>query len=108
MSDDPLQFIAVEFLQQSGGNGDGSPFGVSAGGKGIQRRVVDDVDVGHFLQSRGDLHLLNHVIEPGMVVTAYLLCLGHAQQYAVSPKKGNHVHDSPDYEGDNQTADTAP
>ena len=108
VADDALQLIAVELVQQPGGDGHGCVVGAAPGGEGVQRRVIDDVDIRHLLQAGGYLHLLHHVIKPGMVVRPYLVGIGHAQDDAVSLEEGYQVHNAPDQGGDNQAGNRVP
>ena len=76
---------------------------VSSRRKSIQRRVIDNVNIRHLFQSRGDFHLLNHIVETRMVGRLYLFRASHSQQNAVTLEIGNKTHNSPEYQGNDQS-----
>ena len=47
VADDALELFPVELLEEAGRDRDGCVLGVAAGGEGVGRGVVDDVDLGH-------------------------------------------------------------
>ena len=107
VSNNTLQLIAVKLLQQPGGNSDGGSIGVSPRGKGIQCRVVDDIDIRHLFQSRGNLHFLDSVVQTGMIVAAYLPRSGYGENNAVPLEIGNQTHDHPYHQSYDQAARAA-
>ena len=64
VGDDALELLAVELLEQAGRDRDRRVLRVAAGGEGVRRRVVDDVDLGH-RDVRRDRHLLDDVQQLG-------------------------------------------
>ena len=72
VGEDALELDAVHLLEQAGGDGDRRVLGVAAGGEGVRRRVVDDVDA-RLGQPAGDAQPLDEVVQ-----AAVLLGVGRA------------------------------
>ena len=60
VTDDALQFLAIERLERSGGNAHDRVVGTEAGGERIDAAFVDAIHRRH-ANARGDGHLLDHV-----------------------------------------------
>ena len=74
VADDALELLAVELLQEAGGDRDRCVLRVAAGGEGVGGGVVDDVDLGH-RHVRGDRHLRTTLMSCGAVVASTSLRL---------------------------------
>ncbi len=57
---DALELLAIELLEEAGGDGDRGVLRVTPGGEGVRRRVVDDVHLRH-RQARGERDLADDV-----------------------------------------------
>ena len=44
VGDDALEFVAVEPVEQAGGDGDGAGLGFAADGEGVGRGIVNEID----------------------------------------------------------------
>jgi hypothetical protein len=81
VGDDALELLAVEALHQAAGHGDRRVPRVTAGGEGVERLVLDDVDSGRLAEPGGDRHLLDDVPESRLVGVSHLPGATHGEHH---------------------------
>ena len=98
VADDPLELLAVELLQEAGGDGDRGVLRVAPGGERIRRRVIDEVDP-RCRDAGRHRQLVHHVDQLGRLLVGHLVCLRSAQDESVAREVGrdrdqrHHDHD---------------
>ena len=93
------KLVAIQPLEQPGGDRDGGMLGIAPGGKGVGLRIVHDVDLGHG-QARVRRELPHQPVELGRRALVHLARAIHGEHHLVGVPIGEQVHRRGDEKGD--------
>jgi hypothetical protein len=86
VADDPLQLVAFELIDQAAGHRDGRALGFQPRREGVERRRLHDGDP-WLREPRGDRHLLDDIMEKGLLIDAHFAGAGDGEQDPIAGGK---------------------
>ncbi len=89
MGQDALHLAALQLVHDAACDGDRGVVGVAAGGEGVHRAVLDDVDLGH-RQAGADAEVLDEAVEVAFLCLADLVGARDAERNAVGAEVAEH------------------
>ena len=87
--EDGFHFPVVERLHQPRGDADRILAAVEAGGEGVERRAVDDLELRHRDAAR-DAEIFEQVVKPGLFLPRHVMPAGHRIDDVLVKEIGDH------------------